>query len=284
MSERSLNRFSQIYLHGGAPLQDSNRFRVRVAAFFDECAPYNSSQRTRMNDEFERECGVKLSSFGMYSSLKSVFEKGQIRDVLDAISIVYRLSPYRPHVWKTQVSRCFLEENLAYRLDEKCVVQRFVDEEFFRSTTSAIQSLDSPQLAGAAAALKQALNHLTGLTQNTKAAVTSTFESCEIIAKHLVPEAQNLHANLCKTKLLKLCMSPTAGAAEEKVETGTFTAMAEWVNAVHNYRHGQAEQEPVAPHLELAIQLVSMGCSFIRRLSVAFEVQQHQLTTAIQVR
>ena len=57
--------------------------------------------------------------------------------------------------------------------------------------------------------------------------------------------------------------------------------MAEWVNAVHNYRHGQAEAEVVAPNLELAVQLVSMGCTFTRRLAQAYELRTHLETQRI---
>ncbi|UUZ64690.1 hypothetical protein LP417_07230 [Polaromonas sp. P1-6] len=276
MSDRNLNRFSQIYVFGGEALQDSDRFRVRLASHFSHCFPSRSSLPDLIEKEIERECGVRVSSFGMYSSVTTLIEKGKIRDVLDSISVAFRVAsasgyPSAAKEWQAQIPRFFAEENLAYRIDAACVVHRFVDEEFYRSTTSAIRSLGSAKLSAAQEALQRGLSYLTGLDQNTKGAVTATFEACEIVAKHLVPEAQNLHAKLCKTQLLALCMAPNAGAAEQKVETGVFAAMAEWVNAVHNYRHGQAEEQPVAPSLELAVQLVSMGCSFIRRLAQALE-------------
>jgi hypothetical protein len=201
-----------------------------------------------------------------------------MRDVLDAISLVYRAMwqsraypPAELLAWCQQVSRYFREENLSYRLDEKCIVHRFIDEEFHLSTMATLDGLNSPQLNSAKEALKRGLAFLTDVRQDTKGAVTAVFEACEIVAKHLVPEAQNLHAKLCVGKLMILCMTPGATGAELKVETGIFNAMGEWVNAVHNYRHGQAEQEVVAPSLELAIQLVGMGCTFTRRLAQTFE-------------
>jgi len=173
--------------------------------------------------------------------------------------------------WINEISRFFREENLAYRLDEKCIVHRFVDEEFHLSTAAALQGFSSPQLHPAKEALNRGIACLTGVHQDTKGAVVAVFEACEIVARNLVPEANNLYGKLCTQRLLPICMPQGADAAEVAVETGVFAAMSEWVNAVHNYRHGQAEPNVVAPSFELAVQLVSMGCAFTRRLAQAYE-------------
>ena len=279
MGERQLDRFSQIYLFGGQPKEDSERFRVRLAALYEDCAR-SSAVQYEIHKVIQLDCGIEISAYGVSREIG----RGKMRDILDIISIIYRVlqikhSRQLAELWKEKIPRLLAEENLAYRIDENCVVQRLVDEEFYRSTVSAIQALDSPWYTNAADALEQGLSYLTSCDQNTKGAVISVFEAGEIIAKYLVPTAQNLNAKLCETKLLELCRSPNAGEAEKKVEAGIFKAMAEWVNAVHNYRHGQAESGPVAPSMELAVQLVSMGCSFIRRL--AKETLHNSIFTSI---
>ena len=228
-----------------------------------------------LTHETQKECGIEIGEYKQFYDIEAVVSEADTRDVLDFISIVGRVlvtmranNEYKN--WNNEVSRFFREENLAYRLDNICTVHRFIDEEFDRTTTSAVQSLAAPELAEAAKILKLGLSRLTGTHQDTKGAVTATFEACEILARHLVPDAKNLYNKLCKNQLLNMCLSPTAGQTEIKVETGIFNAMGEWVDAVHNYRHGQTQPEPVAPNEVLAVQLVSMGCSFIRRLAQVY--------------
>jgi len=41
----------------------------------------------------------------------------------------------------------------------------------------------------------------------------------------------------------------------------------DWIEAAHFYRHEPGMEEPAQPPLELAIELVSVGAAFIRRLA-----------------
>jgi len=282
LSGRRLDRFSQIYLFGGPQLDDSKRFRTRLSGLYWAVVGQHASVNYEVIQVIHRECGVEIQDYGEYRSVTKLIEKGEMRDVLDTISLTYRVITRSRRYpsneiqnWIAEISRYFREENLSYKLDENCVVQRFIDEEFQLTSAAALQGLSLAQLSPAKEALKRGLACLTNVHQDTKGAVVAVFEACEIVAKNLIPEAQNLNAKLCKERLALLCMTPNAGETELKVETGVFSAMAEWVNAVHNYRHGQAEAEVVAPNLELAVQLVSMGCTFTRRLSQAYESRTH---------
>lgn len=275
MTERRIDRFSQVYLFGGPQLVESNRFRKRIAALYYETVSrqFNAVEYI-VATLIQRECGVEVGHGGV----SGLFERGEMRDVLDAISLVPRglvksgyFGQNAQVRWFSEVARFFREENLAYRVGDDGVVHRFIDEEFHLATAAALQGLSSPLLGPAQSALGRSVSCLTSVHQDTKGAVLAVFEACEIVAKHLIPEAQNLNAKLCKDRLAPLCMSPGAAGAEARVENGVFAAMAEWVNAVHNYRHGQAEPDVVAPTLELAVQLVSMGCSFVRRLAQVYE-------------
>ena len=48
---------------------------------------------------------------------------------------------------------------------------------------------------------------------------------------------------------------------------GMSNSLADWVDALHNYRHGQGVPEPVAPSEELAVYVLSSGAAFARQLA-----------------
>jgi hypothetical protein len=52
----------------------------------------------------------------------------------------------------------------------------------------------------------------------------------------------------------------------QKVLSQMFDGFAQWVDAIHNYRHGQPNDEPVAPTEDMCIYILSSGSSFLRWL------------------
>jgi hypothetical protein len=56
--------------------------------------------------------------------------------------------------------------------------------------------------------------------------------------------------------------NPTAQRAANK----SVSALADWVDACHNYRHEEGVEEPSQPPIELAVELISTGASFLRWL------------------
>jgi hypothetical protein len=120
--------------------------------------------------------------YGEYRSVPALIEKGEMRDVLDTISLTYRViirskrypSKEIQH-WMVEVSRYFREENLSYKLDENCVVHRFIDEEFQLTSAAALQGLSLAQLSPAKEALKRGLACLTNVHQDTKGAVVAVL-------------------------------------------------------------------------------------------------------------
>jgi hypothetical protein len=65
--------------------------------------------------------------------------------------------------------------------------------------------------------------------------------------------------------------------ATDKVATGAavklLSAFKDWIDAAHFYRHEAGQQEPVQPPLTLAVQMVSVGASFIRWLAELDAIQ-----------
>ena len=82
---------------------------------------------------------------------------------------------------------------------------------------------------------------------DTKASVRSMFETLEILVKQMV-DTNNLNKwiveNTLKDKCLKLYENDDTA---KKTVSKLFDGFAQWVDGLHNYRHGQASDEPVAP-------------------------------------
>ena len=101
---------------------------------------------------------------------------------------------------------------------------------------------------------------------DTKGAVRSIFESIEILVKQMVP-AKNLNKWIVENTLKEKCLEAYANdETAKKVMSQMFDSFSKWVDAIHNYRHGQADQDPVAPPVNITIYIISSGTSFLRWL------------------
>lgn len=262
-------RFSLVYLERGAPVRDSRRFRNRLSAYYRSKLRDNFS--TRIGHKIELEIGTVITGGGYYN-ISGLFEKGELRDVLDAVTIIYKeLNDggyrYDAEPWKEFVERALKEENVGYRLDSKCGVHFYIDEEFERNRVAALIALDSSELEGVRDAYETAYRHMDSDPPDTKAAVRSMFESLEILVRQMVPPAKNLYKKLVETTLKEKCLAlydnePTAA----HVVAELFDGFADWVNALHSYRHGQPSEQPVAPKIEVAVYVLSSGSAFLRWL------------------
>ncbi len=268
----SVNRFSQLYLERGVPIRDSARFRHRLAAYFGERLDKEHNFDCRQT--FERETGTAVPFSGTRWVFADVFKKAELRDVLDAITIVFLVLtakswPRQASQWRAFVARAMQEENLGYRLDEMCVVHFHVDQEFERNRASTLSVLELPSYGAVRASFEDAYRHLDADPQDTKAACRSIFESIETMAKLIVPGADRLTRNLCVQKLKEACISVApADATEREVLANMFTSLGYWVEAMHDYRHGQRSHDPVSPSEELAVLALSMGTALLRQLGV----------------
>ncbi len=138
-------RFSLLYLERSAPVQDSQRFRNRLAAYYqDNLDEYYCGNIVKI---IMKETGAVIPfTIGTYQVDRFIRENA-IRDVLDSITLIYKVvgSPNSAEKWKSFVSRVLSEENLGYKLDSKCGVHYFVDEEFERNRFSTLSILDDPK-------------------------------------------------------------------------------------------------------------------------------------------
>jgi hypothetical protein len=171
-------RFSQVYLERGAPIRESVRFRNRLSAYFSRYLGNNHT--VRVASVIEAETGTKIPRIGTYYDIPTFFERNELRDIFDSITLIYQVlnaAGYKTdaETWKSFVTRVIEEENLGYRLDPKCGVHYFVDEEFERNRISTLLALDDPKYSGVRDAYEAAYRHMDSDPPDSKAAVRSMF-------------------------------------------------------------------------------------------------------------
>lgn len=265
-------RFSLLYLDRSKTLRDSQRFRNRLTAF------YWKELHKLFGGDIKRaiqlEIGAEVPFIGGSYDVSEFFKQSELRDLLDSITIVYKTiktkygggNVVRAENWKDFVGRAISEENLGYRLDKECGVHFFVDEEFERNRFSALAVLEDSQYSGSRAAFDAAYKYLDADPIDTKGAVRSIFESIEILVKQMV-DTKLLNKwvveNTLKTKCLTVFESDQIA---RDVASKMFDGFAQWVDSVHNYRHGQVGDEPISPPENIAIYIISSGTAFLRWL------------------
>lgn len=264
--------FTHVYLQGNRLLQDSENFRRRLGVFLSQ---NHSRQRSDLVSFLRQETGLQVPWLGQTWNLEGFFVGVELKYMLNLITLTWRFFAAAERStsqhssagrWHQFVSRSLREESLGYRLDEECGVHYFVDEEFERNRVATLSLLGAERYAGVRHAFEASHNYLDSLPPDTKASVRSVFEGIEILAKLMV-ETQNLNRWLVENKLKNIALAHYANdEVASKVVSGMFDSFGDWVDSVHNYRHGQGQQEPVAPPIQLAVYIISSGATFLRWL------------------
>ncbi|MCJ7508275.1 MAG: hypothetical protein MUO85_06035, partial [candidate division Zixibacteria bacterium] len=124
-------KFSLLYLDRSKTLRDSKRFRNRLAAYYQE--NLQDSKEGSIMSAIQLEIGAEVPvAVGIsYYSVTKFFKESELRDLLDSITVIYKLLKkssfyYVPEGWKNFVVRAMSEENLGYRLDDEGGVHFFV--------------------------------------------------------------------------------------------------------------------------------------------------------------
>jgi hypothetical protein len=262
-------RFSLLYLDRSKTLRDSQRFRNRLAAFYWKVLHQNHEWDIVQAIQLEIGAEVPL---GMESySVHDFIKQSELRDLLDSITVVYKIVKGGPYIslgekWKSFVGRAISEENLGYRLDDECGVHFFVDEEFERNRFSTLAVLEDPQYSGSRGAYETAYKYLDADPIDTKGAVRSIFESIEILVKQMV-DTKLLNKWVVENTLKIKCLTTyESDPIAKNVASKMFDGFGQWVDSVHNYRHGQVGDEPVSPPENIAIYIISSGTAFLRWL------------------
>jgi hypothetical protein len=266
--------FSRVYLEPGKPTHDSDRFRSRLAAFFDQFVKLSSDRA--LARLIHRELGVAVQSDHEGGFLWAhFFETAQIADLLSSLTFTWMALTGDRQIeaaekWLRFVRRVLLEENVSYRVDEACGVHFLVDEEFERSRVATLAILGRPGYAAVLKEFDDAYRSLDRDPPDGKTAIKATFEAVEILFKLVCHDKQveRLSSNEIAKHLGSKVTSLYAGNAPASSAANQMLAsFGNWVNAAHNYRHGQKTEEVVQPPAELAIAMLSSGASFLRWLA-----------------
>ena len=262
-------RFSHAYLARGEPHADSVRARRRISSLM---LAISESARDGLGILLERELGVEIPSFYGYD-WHGFFRSCELKDLLDTITIAYQhfVKGGRPTIatnWIQDVTRVLQEENLRYRIDPHGGVHFSIDEEFERGRAASIAALQGPRYANVADAFEQAYTALAAVPPDGKGAIRATFSSAEGLFRLMFTSSPRLTASEIDKHLGPYLQS--VFAADTTVSGATSKLLAkskDWVDAAHFYRHEPGKEEIAQPPLSLAINLVSLGASYIRWLA-----------------
>lgn len=284
--------FARQYVERGAALQDNPFFRNRLDAFLQS---NHYKDYADLAAYLRQESGLVVETFysdtykNVYYKFTDFFSNTKIELILSAVTLIWRFlrkysqalttrnsaSPFTytypsADAWHAFVARAMREENMAYTLDEKCGVHFFVDEEFERNRVTALSCLTSARYEAVRAAFEQAHSYLDAQPADTKASVRSAFEALEILGRLMDTQSKNLNKWMVENKLKPTAMAKAQDATEALVVDKLFDGLALAVDGLHNYRHGQGSQQPIAPSLSVAVYVLSLVAAALRWL-VAIE-------------
>lgn len=265
--------YSRLYVKPGAPLDDSDRFRRRIAAYFlRSLYQYDSDFSNAMGTEIEIETGADyFSSPHGYTGFEKFFLNAPIVDVFTAITIVWRgLHSFAKSArdWREFIERAFKEENLSYRVDSKCGIHPAVDQEFERNRVSSLAVLSEPRYAAVLHAAEAAFKQLDALPMDGKGAARNIFEAAESMTKIITASNCNLDEGFVNKELRRIVDKVFAGDEQLKSTTNRLlSGFGKWVDAVHPFRHGHDREEPLVLPDDVAVLAVSQGASYLRWLA-----------------
>ena len=261
-------RFSHVYLKRDQNLKDSIRFRKRIGGYFSENL---NDHIGKISSIIQQEIGIDVP-FTSYYNIPKLFEEAKLPDVLDSITLIHRFlyntSSYLAKYWHAFVQRAMQEENLGYRLDEKGGVHYHVDREFEVNRALTIKCLGDKKFAAVVETFEDSYKKLDSSPPDTKGAIRSIFESVEILYKLTIDaqgkdrlSSKGIQSNI-KPLLSKLYTDDTVIICSEHI----MDSLCDWIDAGHMYRHGQKVEELVPPPIDVAVNIISMGATYIRWL------------------
>lgn len=272
-------RFSHVYIQRGEPTQDSQRMRRRLASLVYDFKDMDYE----FSSYLTREQGVAVP-YNVVSDWPTFYQKCELRDVLDSITTGYRFLQNKtrtgikemnaPTRWVTEAARILREENVHYKVDAHGGVHFTFDAEFDRNVGASIASLQGARYRNALASFSDCMVALGETPPDGKRAIRGVFAAAEGLFRLMFPNSPRLTSGEVQ-KLEPLlqqayAQDKTARGAASKV----LNAFKGWIDAAHFYRHEPGQEEPAQPPLTLAVQMVSLGASFVRWLAELDSGQQ----------
>jgi hypothetical protein len=166
--------------------------------------------------------------------------------------------------WRTHAAEIFREEHLSYKVNSLGIVQPFVDLEFERNRSSAIEALGDPRFDEARADFETAYANLRD--GNGKVALRMMFPAVEVTAKVLFPGKFAVLGPSEVDRYIAPQMRARYIGNQPAIDGGNqlLSGMKNWINPAQPYRHGQEIERAAAPPPDLVIAHLSTGASYLR--------------------
>jgi hypothetical protein len=269
-------RFSQTYLASPDLLPDSPRLRRRLGHLYGNYPLGN----------FGAICAVELGiAIDLSASERAYYwppflEKVDLRDVLDSVTLRYRnmgAGVYDPRGEATKemkqkfladTRRIFTEERVRYRIDDQGGVHFTIDSEFESSRIATVSRLGQARYQGVRELFETAFTALDSQPPDGKAAIRNVFFAAESLFRLMHPTSTQLNSGEVAKQLKPRIddmfdgQKPAIYVAQKQL-----SALQDWIDGAHFYRHEPGTEEPAQPPLDLAIYMVSQGAAHIRWLA-----------------
>lgn len=257
--------YSRAYLKSDAPLEDSERFRVRLTALVDRLRPdtHELAGAVRFKLGVEVDSSIYDYMFGRWIS------RCELRDILDFMTILVEISPKDEKVTVIATLRTMLlEEHLAFEMTDDGSVKPKVDMAFAGNVEAAIALMGKSRYAGVRREFETGQTSLSPIAPNWTQATRHTFLALETLFKLMFVKQPRLGAKEADAMLRPVVVHRYASSSTSVKEEANrmLAAFKEWIQAGHWERHAQGTEDPHAMPEELGVLMVSQGASYLRWL------------------
>ena len=274
--------FSRVFCIPDSRSADSLRFRRRLGS-----RASNLPEKSAISTYIEAETGARVPWRSGYRDLDSFFQNSDLRDVLDSVTHIYRfaISQYalclRSHDhggymewastasdWKIFVRRVLAEEHTTYEIDEECHVRYATDEAYAACRKATLAGLDAEKWSAARAEFERAFGCMDSDSPDGNGAVRAIAAAVESCIKTIIPSPVARVGRPELDRHLLPMIQSIYGQDEVAFNASNqmLNSLGKWINATHQYRHGQSGEVEVSVPMELSIQFLSSGAAYLRWL------------------
>jgi hypothetical protein len=255
--------FSHFYLRPAEPLPLSSKMRERLLATVHNQFGHDA---TEVRFAVHQNVGVEVTWWTDF------FRKASDQDVLSAVTAIRNYAAEEwgdasAENWIAAVKKIFEQEHASYGITQLGEVRYRHDHEFSRNAAAAISVLAKSRYANALKLFESGQEKLSATQPDGKGAIRDTFFAAENIFRLMFSDEPRLVASAARNRLGPILQGKYANdLAARGASSKQLKSFLEWVEAVHFYRHEPGTEAPAQPPLELAVELVSVGAAFLRRL------------------
>lgn len=281
-------KFSQFYLPPQEYITDSQKMRIRIGTYIYNLSFHTNIGNYSLADYVTQHSGIivpmALAALNQYFyDFKKLCNEVGIVDLLDIITLVHdAITESSKKRELTQfVNECFVEEGLAYVMNQQGEIRFRPDEEFERNRIMTLKSLTENNFSTALEAYNHAYNEFQSDVQKGKSAIRYIFEANEILFKKLAKPHHvfdQLNSRNIET-IKKLIKDDIAGHLDDTAKQTInkfIESYKDWVDGLHPYRHGQDRESYDNPPIDLTIYALSTGAAHLRWLASLIKMKEEK--------